>query len=63
MLHQHDCATLIKQVRAADHIVTVSLTACDIGTQTEMLAELLECIQELRVRLQRIESVFQESLP
>jgi hypothetical protein len=44
-------------------MLTGSLAACDSSTQAEMLAEMLEYVQELRVGLQRIESYLQESLP
>jgi len=60
---QRHCATLVQQVRTADRMLTGSLAACDISTQAEMLAAMLECVQELRVGLQRIESCVQEALP
>lgn len=60
---QRHCATLVQQVRIADRFLTGAIAACDVKTQTEMLAEMLECVQELRVALQRIESCLQESLP
>ena len=60
---QRHCATLVQQVRAADRMLTGSLVACDANTQAEMLASMLECVQELRVGLQRIESCVQEALP
>jgi len=60
---QRHCAALVQQVRTADRMLTGSLAACDSSTQAEMLAEMLEYVQELRVGLQRIESCLQESLP
>jgi hypothetical protein len=44
-------------------MLTGSLVACDANTQAEMVAAMLECVQELRVGLQRIESYVQEALP
>jgi hypothetical protein len=60
---QRHCSTLVQQVRTADRMLTGSLVACDANTQAEMLAAMLECVQELRVGLQRIESCVQEALP
>jgi hypothetical protein len=60
---QRHCAALVQQVRAADRMLTGSLVACDANTQAEMVAAMLECVQELRVGLQRIESYVQEVLP
>jgi len=60
---QRHCAALVQQVRTRDRMLTGSLAACDSSTQAEMLAEMLEYVQELRVGLQRIESCLQEALP
>jgi hypothetical protein len=60
---QRHCSALVQQVRTADRMLTASLAACDSSTQAEMLAEMLEYVQELRVGLQRIESCLQEALP
>jgi len=56
MRHQQHLGADVQALRTSDLVLSGALAACDEATQREILASYLECLQELRVSLQRLEA-------
>lgn len=57
MRHQRQLATQSQLLRTTDRLLCGTLVACDAVTQRETLADYFEIVQELRVAMQRLESL------
>jgi hypothetical protein len=60
--HQRRVAVGEKDLQNVDRILAGALSACDGGSQHEMLSAYLEAVQELRVSLQRLEAFLMQRL-
>lgn len=62
MRHQHQLATRAQTVRTIDRVLSGALSACAADAQREMLADYFEAVQELRVSMQRLETLLDARL-
>lgn len=60
--HQRTVTTQLRDLQAADRVLSGALTACDQATQKETVETYLDTVQELRVSLQRLESFLLQKL-
>jgi hypothetical protein len=56
MQHQRRLDKLLRELQTSDRMLAGALAGCDAPSQTEMLANYLENVQEVRVAVQRLEA-------
>src|ERR1700682_586801 len=60
--HQRQVTLGIRDLQAADRVVTGALLACDASGQRESVATYLEAVQALRVAVERLEGFLRQRL-